>query len=234
LPAPAGRPSQNEKKREASTMLLGLALLYVGAVLFLNGLWLMGQIADREIAIINVFAGGVTLLVALYSAFGPVADAASIKAAALTLLFTFTYLWVAFNRYSGADGRGLGWFSLFVAITVVPVAFDTLTSAQTFWDFWFGICWASWAVLWFMFFLLLAQQRPIARVTGMVTAAQGVYTGWLPGYLLLDGVMGPAAAVAAPETVPLPVPETQSMLAPLHEGAVQLADLAGFVVPRLL
>ena len=149
-------------------MLLGFALLYVGAVLFLNGLWLMGHIADREIAVINVFAGFVTLLVALYLAFGPEADAVSIKAAALTLLFTFTYLWVAFNRYSGADGRGLGWFSLFVAVTVVPVALETLASADSFWDVWFGLCWASWAVLWFMYFLLLAMKRPIGRVTGAV------------------------------------------------------------------
>lgn len=174
-------------------MLLGLALLYVGAVLFLNGLWLMEKIGDREISIINIFVGFLTLLIALYLAFGPGADAATIKAAGLTLLFTFTYLWVAFNRYSGADGRGLGWFSLFVAITVVPVAIDTLTSASTLWDFWFGLCWAAWAVLWFMFFLLLAQSKPIAKVTGMVTSAEGVLTGWLPGYLLLEGVMGPAA-----------------------------------------
>ena len=67
----------------------------------------MGRIGDREISIINIFVGGLTLLIALYLAFGPTADAGSIKAAGLTLLFTFTYLWVAFNRYSGADGRGL-------------------------------------------------------------------------------------------------------------------------------
>jgi putative amide transporter protein len=107
---------------------------------------------------------------------------------------------VAFNRYSGADGRGLGWFSLFVAITVVPVVFDTLASASTVWDVWFGLCWAAWAMLWCMFFLLLALQRPIAKVTGFVTAAEGVLTGWLPGYLLLDGVMGPAAAPPAAAT----------------------------------
>ena len=132
----------------------------------------------------------------MYLAFGPGADATSIKAAGLTLLFTFTYLWVAFNRYSGADGRGLGWFSLFVAITVVPVAISTLGSASTFWDVWFGLCWAAWAVLWFMFFLLLAQKKPIAWITGLVTSIQGVLTGWLPGYLLLDGAMGPAASAA--------------------------------------
>jgi hypothetical protein len=177
-------------------MLLGLALLYVGAVLFLNGLWLMGKIGDNEISIINIFSGGLTFLIAMYLAFGPEADAGTIKAAGLTLLFTFTYLWVAFNRYSGADGRGLGWFSLFVAITVVPVAISTLSSASTVWDVWFGLCWAAWAVLWFMFFLLLTQKRPIAWVTGLVTSIQGVLTGWLPGYLLLDGVMGPAASAA--------------------------------------
>jgi hypothetical protein len=211
-------------------MLLGLALLYVGAVLFLNGLWLIDKIGDREIAIINIFVGGLTLLVALYSAFGPEADASSIKAAALTLLFTFTYLWVAFNRYSGADGRGLGWFSLFVSITVIPVAIDTLASAQSVWDVWFGLCWAAWAVLWFMFFMLLAMQRPIARVTGFVTVAQGVLTGWLPGYLLLNGTMGPAAQAAettgslVPEA--LATPNQQTLLEPLQETLILVSDLA--------
>lgn len=168
-------------------MLLGLALLYVGAVLSLNGLWLLGRIDDREIAVINVFSGGITLCVALYLAFGPGADAASIKGAALTLLFTFTYFWVAINRYNGADGRGLGWFSLFVAITVVPIAFETLQTAQSVWGVWFGLCWAAWAVLWFMFWLLLVRKMPIAKLTGAVTVLEGILTGWLPGILLLQG-----------------------------------------------
>ena len=199
-------------------MLLGLALLYVGAVLFLNGLWLMGKIGDNEISIINVFSGALTFLIAMYLAFGPEADAGSIRAAGLTLLFTFTYLWVAFNRYSGADGRGLGWFSLFVAITVVPVALTSLGSASTVWEVWFGLCWAAWAVLWFMYFLLLAQKKQIAWVTGLVTSIQGVLTGWLPGYLLLDGVMGPAAA-----TVEAPA-ETGSILQGSIVNLAQLAD----------
>ena len=92
--------------------MLGLALFYVGAVLCLNGLWLIGRIGDKEIAVIDVFVGGITLLVALSLAFTPGADLASIKGAALLLLFTFTYFWVALNRYNGADGRGLGWVLL--------------------------------------------------------------------------------------------------------------------------
>jgi putative amide transporter protein len=168
-------------------MLLGLALFYVGAVLFLNGLWLLGKIGDNEIAVIDVFAGIVTLLVALYSAFGPGADLGSVKGAALTLLFTFTYFWVAINRYNGADGRGLGWFCLFIAITAVPVAIQTLQGATTTWGYWFGLCWAAWAVLWFLYFLLLVMKKPIAKLVGTVTVLEGILTGWIPGFMLLNG-----------------------------------------------
>lgn len=177
-------------------MLLGLALFWVGAVLCLNGMWLLGKIGDREIAVIDVFVGFITLLVSLYLAFGPQANAASIKGAALTLLFTFTYFWVAWNRWNDADGRGLGWFCLFVAITTIPVSVETFASAHSAWDFWFGISWLSWGVLWFLFFLILAQgQKQLTRVTGALCALEGIYTGWIPGYMLLNGTMpgGPAS-----------------------------------------
>lgn len=169
--------------------MLGLVLFYVGAVLCLNGLWLLGHIGDNEIGIIDIFVGGITLLASLYLAFGPGADAASINAAALTLLFTFTYFWVALNRSNGADGRGLGWFCLFVALTAVPVTVQTLSTATTTWGVWFGLCWAAWGVLWFLFFLLLVGKKPIAKLVGAVTVAEGVLTGWVPGYLLLNGLM---------------------------------------------
>ncbi len=168
-------------------MLLGLALFYVGAVLILNGLWMLGRIGDREIPVINLFAGGLSLLVALKLAFGEGADLASVKAAALSLLFSFTYLWVAINRFSGADGRGLGWFSLFVAITAVPVAIDVLGSAGTPGEWWLGLSWVAGSILWLMFFLMLALGRPLARPTACMAIGQGVLTGWLPGYLLLTG-----------------------------------------------
>lgn len=169
--------------------MLGLTLLYVGAVLFLNGLWLLGRIGDREIWVVNIFSGGVTMLVSLQLIFGSDAGTASIKAGALTLLFTFTYLWVALNRFNGADGRGLGWFSLFVSVTVVPVAIDSLQQAASIWDIWFAWCWVGWGVLWFLYFVLLALQRPILRLTGVATVLAGIVTGWLPGYLLLSGAL---------------------------------------------
>ncbi|HEY8475593.1 MAG TPA: AmiS/UreI family transporter [Chloroflexota bacterium] len=170
----------------------GLMLLYVGAVLFLNGLWILDRIQDREIAIINLFVGGLGLVVALSSALQGFVQgqAESVLFGAQVLLFAFTYLWVAYNRFAGVDGRGLGWFCLFVALTALPIAVSTLANAGgRVWPIWLGINWAAWAVLWFMFFLLLALQRPIKTATGVVTILQGVLTAWIPGYLLLTGVL---------------------------------------------
>lgn len=171
-------------------MLLGLSLFWVGAVLFLNGLWVLEKVGDREISVIDVFVGTLTLAVAAYLAFGPGADAASIKGAAFLLLFTFTYYWVAWNRWNGADGRGLGWFCLFVAITCAPISLQTFATAHTLWDYWLAICWVSWGILWFLFYLLLAVGRKdLTKLTGTLCTLEGIYTGWIPGYLLLVGAM---------------------------------------------
>ncbi|MFN8456041.1 MAG: AmiS/UreI family transporter [Anaerolineae bacterium] len=162
-----------------------IMLLYVGAVLFLNGLWILGQIGDKEISVINVFVGGaglvLILLIVLQGGNG------NYLLAAQLLLFAFTYLWVAWNRYNGADGRGLGWFSLFVAVTAAPTALIVLSQANSVWLWWLGLSWVAWAVLWFMFFLLLALNKPIARITGWVTLLEGILTAWLPAFLLLNG-----------------------------------------------
>ncbi len=40
-----------------ATMLNGLVLFYVGAVLILSGLWLLDRIGDREILVINALVG---------------------------------------------------------------------------------------------------------------------------------------------------------------------------------
>jgi hypothetical protein len=182
--------------------MVAAVLLYVGGVLFLNGIWLIGQtsdssalkIANKEIAVMNVFTGVLGFLVAIYAIFrggaGPTVDIQSVALGGYILLFAFTYLWVAINQYIGADGRGLGWYSLFVAITAVPTGSLLLRDAGGDpWLVWLGLNWLAWAVLWFLFFLLLALQRPIARFTGYVTVLEGIFTAWLPAWLLFQGYL---------------------------------------------
>jgi len=162
-----------------------LMLFYVGAVLFCNGLWILGHIDDKELAVIDFFVGALGVFVAIHGAF-----TISLLFAAQILLFAFTYLWVALNRYLGVDGRGLGWFCLFVALSALPWGIKYIGEAEGGWPLWLALNWIAWAVLWFMFFLLLALKKTnIARITGWVTLIEGVVTGWLPGWLLLTGYM---------------------------------------------
>lgn len=167
-------------------MLLPLSLLFVGAVLTLNGLWMMNRISEREIVVINLATALITGIVAVLSMAGADGPEA-VKAAALTLLFSLTYLWVGMNRLTGSDGRGLGWFSLFVAISVLPEAVVTLRHAADGMTIWLGLCWACWAGLWFLYFLLLGLRLPLERAAAIATLASGILTAWLPALVMLYG-----------------------------------------------
>ena len=46
--------------------MLGLTLLYVGAVLLINGLWLLDKVDSKDVSIINFLVGFLSFLVASY------------------------------------------------------------------------------------------------------------------------------------------------------------------------
>lgn len=166
--------------------MLGLVLLYVGAVLVINGLTGLGKVTAREGAVLNLFVGSIS--VACCAATANPGDPHSVRESAFGLLFGLTYLWVAWNQLSGADGRGLGWFCGFVALTALGVAADLFVSPQHDGALWWAACWALWAALWAGHFLIGALRRERLRLpVAWASVAQGVLTAWLPGYLLLTG-----------------------------------------------
>jgi hypothetical protein len=190
-------------------MLLGVVLLYVGVVLIVNGIWLIGQaqaaeaapagggavatspalIDNREVAILNIFTGfvGVVAAVTLAVQGNQNEDIASIRAAGYILLFAFTYLWVAYNQFMNVSGHAFGWYCLFVAVTAVAAGIYTFSNADgNDASIYLGVDWFAWAVLWFMFFLLLALERPIARITGWAAILVGIGTSWVFAILILE------------------------------------------------
>jgi putative amide transporter protein len=191
-------------------MLLGVVLLYVGAVLVVNGIWLIGQarvaaageagatsseahptfIQSREISVLNVFTGfvGVVAAVTLMIQGNSDGDLGQIRGGGYILLFAFTYLWVAANNFLNAGGRAFGWYCLFVAITAIPAGIWSFANAQgNAASIYLGVCWFAWAVLWFLFFMLLALDRQVARLAGAVAVLEGIGTAWVFGILLLEG-----------------------------------------------
>ena len=149
-------------------------------------------IEGREVAIINIFTGFVGLLAAVTLAvYGNAkGDLASVRGSGFILLFAFTYLWVALNTYFGANGRAFGWYCLFVAITAIPAGIYTLqTAGGNPAAVWLGLNWFAWAVLWALFFALLALERPIGLITGWVTIIEGIVTAWALGFVVLIGAL---------------------------------------------
>jgi putative amide transporter protein len=229
----------------------GVVLLFVGAVLIVNGIWLIGQaraaaeaartpametagvgsttrgggyagdaaagqelggeqvaappprgaeahpffIQNREVAILNIFTGFIGLAIAVTFivdgnlARVPAVGLVSIRNGGAILLFAFTYLWVAYNQYANAGGRGLGWYSAFVAVTAIVFgvySVQTTPDSNTA-DLWLAANWFAWAILWAMFFALLTLELPIARITGWVTVLIGIGTSWALAIALLWG-----------------------------------------------
>jgi hypothetical protein len=143
-------------------------------------------IQNREVAILNIFTGAIGFAVAItYIVLGgttrlpAVLGLANIQTGATLLLFAFTYLWVAYNQYANAGGRALGWYSLFVAVTAVYAGINVIQNVPgSTLSFWVAGNWFAWAILWGLFWALLALELPIARITGWVALIEGIGTGW--------------------------------------------------------
>ena len=162
-----------------------VGLLYVGAVLFLNGLMLLGVVNAKSAAPLNVFVGAMQVITPTWLIFTSRGDANIILNGSGLYLFGFTYLYVAWNILGDLDGTGLGYFSLFVAICACVYAglnFGRLGDTA------FGVIWLMWAFLWLLFFLVLGLGKVgLSRYTGAVAAIEGWVTAVVPAFRLLSG-----------------------------------------------
>ncbi len=162
-----------------------VGLLYVGAVLFINGAMLLGWVKGTSAAPLNLFVGLLQVVTPTYLIISANGDANQILGASGLYLFGFTYLYVACNLFFDLDGTGLGWFSAFVAVCTVVYAYLSFTSGD---DPTFGVVWLYWGFLWGLFFVVLGLGWDhLSRFTGAVAAIQGWTTGFLPAFLLMTG-----------------------------------------------
>lgn len=162
-----------------------MGLLFVGAVLILNGLHLVGIGNDRDVSVFNFLTGGITLLIALWWAFGGAVSAGGAFEAAGTLLFSFTYLWVGANTIRGVeDERSYGWYCAFVAVVAIPHGYLIWQNG----DIGQALLWWLWALLWGAFFVLSGLERDeLARPIAGYTVCVGIVTG-AAGYIMSAGL----------------------------------------------
>lgn len=163
-----------------------VGLLYVGAVLFLNGLMLLKKVEPRAAGIFNLFVGALQVITPTVLIITSRGDPAEVLGASGIFLFGFTYLYVGIDLLAGIDSTGVGYFSLFVAVMALGYSYANF---QILGDPAFGVIWLYWSFLWFLFFLLLGLKREgITTYTGWVTAIQGWVTAAIPAYMILTGL----------------------------------------------
>jgi putative amide transporter protein len=185
-----------------------VGLMFVGAVLFVNGLLLLGRIDAKGAAVFNLFVGALQVAIPFYL----IATAPSTSDILLDsgiFLFGFTYLYVGISSLAGQSFAGFGWYAAWVA--VMAVAFG-VTNIVKFHDPTSGLLWLQWAVLWGLFWLIfgLGVTR-LTTVTGWLTLILSFTTCTIPGFLLLLGEWGHVhtwlvlAVIAATVVAVLPV-----------------------------
>ena len=162
-----------------------IGLMYVGAVLVINGLALLGRISDKGSAPLNVFVGAMQFFIPTYLIVTSGGDQAVITMAAPLYLFGITYLWVGLNKLSGARGEGVGWFCGYSGFALL--AYAAYLGFQHG-DWTSTVMWASWALLFGLFFQVLALGKGSAGYTGAVCLIQGFTTTTIPALLMFLGL----------------------------------------------
>ena len=164
-----------------------VGLLFVGSVLFLNGLLFLGKADAKGVAVFNLFVGGLQTAVPFYL----IATAHTpnqILGAAGIFLFGFTYLYVGIVNLAGFRSDGIGWYSLWVAALATGFG---LTNILRFHDTPTGLLWLQWAVLWGLFWVVLALGvERLTALAGWLTLILSLTTCTIPGFLLLLGDWG--------------------------------------------
>jgi putative amide transporter protein len=164
-----------------------VGLMFVGAVLFVNGLLLLGKIDGKGAGVFNLFVGALQVAVPFYLiATAPTTDDILLDSG--IFLFGFTYLYVGISNLAGFEAVGIGWYSAWVAI--MATAFG-ITNIVKFHDPTIGLLWLQWAVLWGLFWVVLGLGvTRLTPLTGWLTLILSFTTCTIPGYLLLMGEWG--------------------------------------------
>lgn len=164
-----------------------VGLLFVGSVLFINGLLFLGKIDAQGAAVFNLFVGALQVAVPFYL----IATAKTpndILQSAGIFLFGFTYLYVGIVNLAGFKSDGIGWYSLWVAALATGFG---LTTILRFHDTPTGLLWLQWAVLWGLFWVVLALGvERLTATAGWLTLILSLTTCTIPGFLLLLGDWG--------------------------------------------
>lgn len=164
--------------------MLGVCLLFVGAVLINNGVCTLYQVDGRSAAVMNLLTGGLSLFINFVNLVQ-----GNYYAAGTGLLFCFTYLFVALSKPLDLNPVPFAWFSGFVAVNAV--IFGTVegflgSAALGIAPDWrWALIWYLWALLWATAFVEDVLGVKLGKFVPYLQVLEGVVTAWIPGVMML-------------------------------------------------
>lgn len=162
-----------------------IILLFGGVALFINSLVLFGKVDVKSAGVFSLFTGLLQTFIATWLVIG--ASSAEVFGYASVYLFAFTYLYVGVTFLFDLDGRGVGWFSLFVSISAVFYA----TISFTMGDVMGAVTWLFWSFLWGLFYVGMGLGRQIDGLTARVAFVLAWLTLIVPALFGLANLMTP-------------------------------------------
>nr|WP_256440884.1 MULTISPECIES: AmiS/UreI family transporter [unclassified Exiguobacterium] len=162
-----------------------ISLLFGGVALFINSLVLFGKVDVKSAGVFSLFTGLLQTFIATWLVIG--ASSAEVFGYASIYLFAFTYLYVGVTFLFDLDGRGVGWFSLFVSISAVFYA----TISFTMGDVMGAVTWLFWSFLWGLFYVGMGLGRQIDGLTARVAFLLAWLTLIVPALFGLANLMTP-------------------------------------------
>ncbi|MFJ2620109.1 AmiS/UreI family transporter [Glutamicibacter sp. NPDC087344] len=175
-----------------------VGLVFVGLILFINGLVSLGRIPERSAALLNLMVGGVQILLPTLIMVQAGENTALINNTWPSYLFGMTYLLVGLNTLFGFQSTGFGWFSLFVAAIAVYEAVMSLN-----YDPVFSVIWLAWAIMWLCLFAQHALGRSrvgrmdLQRFGGWLLVSAGIPSSTVPALFAQNGLWSTSAGTAA-------------------------------------
>ena len=165
--------------------MLGINLLFAGFALSLNGVSYFVKIDRKMIGFANLIVGLIILtnsIIGVVQATG-IADYSN---AAGGFLFAVNYILIFISHIKEDNFKLFGFFELFA--TIVSLIYTVTTAIAGVYILTY--LWAMWAVLWFEGFLdSFCGIRAMSKVSPIILLANGLFSTFVPGVLILLGII---------------------------------------------
>lgn len=167
--------------------MLGINLLFAGFVLTLNGFSYFVEVDNKTKGVVNLLVGVIIGINAVFqTAFGT--NHVEFGFAAAMWLFSANYFIIAAHTLlNSVNWKVFGLYGLFASITSFVFAGEAIVVGA---PVVFIYLWCMWGILWLQGFIaIVLENKKVDKFTPHILIINGVASTFIPGFLILLGVI---------------------------------------------